>query len=485
MKHKRGKQVLPIEKKLKKIIRGVLIPHAGRIHAGHARYAALRYFKKTTKQIIYLATLHNIDSSNKTYILHRDKGFRLGKHSFVETKKREQSFDWVHDELIDLFPSANILALGPNAGVKNLHIWIMDYLKKHKDAIFIATVDLIHYGKNNAHYLSYPQQADKIKKEEGLIEALTNPTINLQQIKNIMEKDRNLVDGPTTLNIFMEVMKGMHYTGRVTDYYDSHQKKDLISRYTIDVHPVNKFASYVSIIYGKKMIDDLLPIDILLALGYLKSVITRDIHDKQYILTLPQWSPLFRKTNGVFVGTSLNGKTNCSFGRYEQEAYKTSTASKIMKASQSCTRSRRRISYTTQNIDHLSYKVEFLDPLPWKTYPGHLAPKKFKKDGNHGIYLELPNGKGATYFPQALNPAWSISKMMDMLTKKAGGQRNEWKKGRFEIYQTTSYTWNPSTRMINIYPPPPLQYRGKSKKNSIRKKYHKKTRKKTRKKRHK
>ena len=93
MNRPRGKQILKIETKLKQTIRGALIPHAGRLYAGHARYAALRYFKKNTKQIIYLATLHNINNTDKTYILHRDKGFRLGKHVINTTKSRELSFD--------------------------------------------------------------------------------------------------------------------------------------------------------------------------------------------------------------------------------------------------------------------------------------------------------------------------------------------------------------------------------------------------------
>ena len=96
MNRPRGKKMLKIENKLKKTIRAALIPHAGRLYAGHARYAALRYFKKNTKQIIYLATLHNINNSDQTYILHRDNGFRLGKNNFTKTTKKEHSFDWVH-----------------------------------------------------------------------------------------------------------------------------------------------------------------------------------------------------------------------------------------------------------------------------------------------------------------------------------------------------------------------------------------------------
>ena len=488
MSHTGGKKILRVEKKLKQSIRAALIPHGDRVYAGHARYAALRYFKKNTKEIIYLATLHNANSSDTTYILHRDKGFRLGKHGFVKTKIHEHSFDWVHDELMDMFPSAKILALGPNKGVKNLDVWIVHYLNTHKNCIFIATVDLIHYGKkfNNLHYLRYPQQIDKVKKEEELIKALVNPTINLQHIEQIIHDDQNLVDGPKTLRIFMEAMKKMHYKGRVTDYYDSHGNSDLISRYTIDTHPVRQLVSYVSIVYGSKKIDELLPIDILLALGYLKSIILRNIQGGQGRIPLPSWSPLYQKKNGIFMGTSYLGNTNCSYGNFEQEnTMYTTTASKIKSASSKCTedaKNRWKIPYNAQNINQLSYKVEFLDPLPWKSYPGHLAPKKFKNDGQHGIYLELPSGRSATYLPSVFrdNPKWSISKMMDKLTKKAGGYKNEWKRGIFKIYETTSYTWHPQSKTIYIYPPPLIRYSTKSKKYSIRKKYHKKN--KTRKK---
>ena len=487
MSHTGGKKILRVEKKLKQSIRAALIPHGGRVYAGHARYAALRYFKKNTKEIIYLATLHNANSSDTTYILHRDKGFRLGKHNFVKTKIREHSFDWVHDELMDMFPSAKILALGPNRGVKNLDVWIINYMKKHPHCIFIATIDLIHYGKkfNNIHYLrtSLPQ-IDKVNKEEELIKALVNPTINLQHIEQIMHHDRNLVDGPKTLRIFMEVMKQMHYKGRVTDYYDSYGNTDLINRYTIaEREIVKQFVSYVSIVYGPKKIDALLPIDILLSLGYLKSIIRRSIQGGRWTIPFPSWSPLFEKTNGVFMGTSYLGQTNCSYGNFEQDTMYKTTASKIRRAASKCIQdaeSRWKIPYTAQNINQLSYKVEFLDPLPWKSYPGHLAPKKFNNNGKYGIYLELPSGKSATYLPSVFrdNPKWSIIKMMNQLTKKAGGYKNEWKKGIFKIYQTTSYTWNPQSKTIHVFPLPLIRYSTKSKKYSIRKKYHKKTRKK-------
>ena len=339
MKNHRGKQTLKITKKLKQTIRAALIPHASRLYAGHARYAALRYFKKNTKYIIYLATLHNINNTNETYILHRDKGFRLGRHNFIHTTKRDHSFDWVHEELRDLFPSAKILALAPNTHVQNLHQWIINYLQSHKNAIFLATVDLIHYGKSfhNTKYLSYPQQMNKTIKEESLIKHALKPnTFNNKYISDLMKKDINLVDGPKTLEIFLKVMKQMKLQGRVTDYYDSHKSRehDLLDRYIISMEPVNKLVSYVSIVYGKKMPNDLLPIDILLAIGLLKSIIIQKTFGKKYALRLPSWSPLHQMTNGIFTGTSLGQRTTCSYGTYESDQY--STADNIIKAANNC-----------------------------------------------------------------------------------------------------------------------------------------------------
>ena len=66
-----------------------------------------------------------------------------------------------------------------------------------------------------------------------------------------MKKDKNIVDGPKTLEIFLNVMAMMRLQGRVTDYYDSYNSRvpDLIDRYIISIDPVNKLVSYVSIIY--------------------------------------------------------------------------------------------------------------------------------------------------------------------------------------------------------------------------------------------
>ena len=250
---------------------------------------------------------------------------------------------------------------------------------------------------------------------------------------------------------------------QITMIHTVFQKKMIYLAVILLISPLfSQLVSYVSIIYGEyQNIKDLLPIDILLALATVKSIIIKDTNNTHYPIRLPIWSPFYNRKEGVFVGSSLGSKTNCSFGRYENH---TSTAHKIVSASQDCPKDaqhRWRIPYTTDNLNKLSYKVELLDPKEmWKTYKGYEAIKKFKNDGAHGILLKLPNGKSATYLPVVFreHPNWSISKAMRQLTEKAEGrrlmknERDEWKKGEIKIYKSKSYTWDPYMRIINIFP---------------------------------
>ena len=79
---------------------------------------------------------------------------------------------------------------------------------------------------------------DKIIKEESLIEHALQPnSLNNQYINRLIKKDKNLVDGPKTLEIFLKVTAQMKLKGRVADYYDSwgSKQKDLIDRYSISM----------------------------------------------------------------------------------------------------------------------------------------------------------------------------------------------------------------------------------------------------------
>ena len=64
------------------------------------------------------------------------------------------------------------------------------------------------------------------------------------------------------------------------------------------------FVSYVSIVYGDFNDEDLqllVPFDIYLGIGLLKSNIIKSIYGKNYSINLPTWSILNNLYNSVFV----------------------------------------------------------------------------------------------------------------------------------------------------------------------------------------
>lgn len=439
------------------MIKGVIIPHADIKYAGDARKSAFKCLKSNFKYIIYLAALHKINYSNDIYLIHKDKGFPTNNLQTKPINYSEHSFKWVYKEVRTKFPNGKILSIGPNLGVsKDLSNWIINFMKKHKSTVLIATTDLIHYAKANNNYLSYPQQSDKVNKEENLISALVSTNISTININNILTNNK-LTCGPKAISVFIRVMKHLGYTGKVVDYYDSYgsQCKDLLDRYTIRSYSINTFVSYVSIVYGININQNrIINFDIMLAIGILKSAVKRDVANKDYILRLPKWSPFYKRNHGIFVGTSINNNTNCSYGRYENS---TNTSKKISDASSDCyldAKDRWQIPYTKYNVNKMDYKVELLQSKnKWKEYPGYKALEKFKMDGKHGMFLQLQNGRGATYLPIVAKEFtdWTIEDYMNSLTRKAGGYKDDWKKGIIKIYRTISYTWNTGRQKLEIF----------------------------------
>ena len=434
-------------------IRAAIIPHAGKKYAGAARKSVFKLMNKSATHIIYIATIHKPSHSKLVYIL-SNSSFKLPKTFHQQSiPYDEHSYKWVAPELHHYFPAAQILAIGPNNYSRNLKQWIVEFMKKHPKCILLATTDLIHYGEsfNNIDLLQYPQQLSKQKEEEKFIEALVKNPIKPHQISRFTAR-HYLMCGPRAIDLFAHIMASLHYSGKVVDYYDSHSSAayDLLNKYIIDTRPVKHLVSYVAIIYGKNIRQQKINnFDIMMAIGTVKSNLLSNVYNKKYIVHLPSWSPFYKRKQGVFVGTSINGKTNCSYGRYENHS---STAIKITEASLDCPRDaseRWHMPYTKQSIDKMTYKVELLEAKKhWKTI-GNLLD--FPLDGKHGMYLTLANGRSATYLPVvARDEKWHIKNYLRSLTKKAGGQADDWRDATAKVYASNSYIWNPKTQRLEI-----------------------------------
>ena len=435
-------------------VRAGIIPHAGEKYGGELRKKVFNVLKESKpKLIIYLSAIHDTSNlSNKIYELKQDNFYeKIAKRKikvprYEKLNKTEHSYDWVEKELKQAFPNAGILVLTPVGSNHHKMVKLLTTLMKAwNDFIIIATTDLIHYGEkfNNMDMLQIPQRLYKVKKEEQFIDALAHCKTNIGNFY----KQNQLMCGPYAIELCIKTMQQLKYGGKVVDYYDSSvvESKKAIDMYTILPTATPSFVSYVGLVYGPTINQSLITeFDILMATAIVKSVIIRDVANKTYDIQLPIWSPFYKKTQGVFVGTSDHRGTTCSYGRYETND-KQSTALKITEAAHDCKRDARdrwNRPYIQSKMNDVKYKIELLaSKSTWKKYSSNKASQVVPLDGNHGVYLQLKDGRAATYLPVVSreNPTWTIDKYMTSLAKKAGDVNGNWKNGTIHVYDSVEF----------------------------------------------
>ena len=103
-------------------------------------------------------------------------------------------------------------------------------------------------------------------------------------------------------------------------------------------------------------------------------------------------------------------------------------------------------------MDSVKYKVELLDAKEYWKPLSHKNKEKFPLDGKHGMHLTLPNGSSATYLPVVSqeNPNMLIEEYYGSLSKKAGGNENDWKSpnAKVMVYKSNSYIWDPKNQEL-------------------------------------
>lgn len=443
---------------------GAIIPHAGKEYAGAARkliFKNLNEKDKDVEYIIYLAALHDhVDSTEKVFVLenHNDfDNFFNNRSEYITDEKllsngakREHSFKWVKSELKEHFKSAKILVLCPTpySNLKNLANDIINFIYYTKNinrkVLLFATTDLIHYGNrfNNLSMLKFPQKLNKWRREEKLIDNLLKNTLD--------NNDLNIICGPYAIKTFIYISKFFNWNARVIDYYDSANYNDsLIDKYRIHFNNNEEFVSYVSIIYGEFNINnDLLPIDIIMGLGVIKSVIQAQLLNIETNIMLPMWNKFNNMNNGIFIGTELLNNTNSSYGNFQTVENNTTSLIKITNSAKNCLNdsiNRWGNPITLNNLNSHKFKIEILDDIKsWKEYSSSQANDNFIMDGKHGMLLTLYNGKGATFLPVVANDnkdRWSINDYMTYLSIKASGEKNDWKHrgSKMNIYKSISF----------------------------------------------
>jgi len=452
-------------------LNGAIIPHAGKEYAGGARKIIFKNLSEKDKYvdyIIYLAALHNpLNSTEKIFILHNDNDIEynifLKSEDYVKDlsdgAREEHSFKLVKSELNEYFKNAKILALCPTpySNLEKLANEIINFIykinNKNKKVLLFATTDLTHYGKrfNNISLLKFPHQLNKWRREEKLIDNLLK--------NNIENEDINIICGPYAIKTFIYISKYFKWNSRVIDYYDSANYNDsIIDKYRIHFNNNEEFVSYITIIYGTFNKDDLLlPIDIIMGLGVIKSIIHSQLLNYNIDINLPIWNKFNNMNNGIFIGTEIEKSTNSSYGNFQINENNTKSSMKIINSAKNCLKdsiNRWNNPITLNNLSQHKFKIEILDDIKlWKQYYSSQANDIFILDGKQGMLLTLYNGKGATFLPvvsEDNKDNWSINNYMSYLSIKAGGHENDWKNkdSKMSIYNSISFKYLPINNTI-------------------------------------
>ena len=450
---------------------GIIIPHSGIDYGGNARKIIFENLVKKdrdVKYIIYLAALHNsVNTTNKVLILKNNDLFKslffnINNYEINDIPLcgiNEHSYEWVKDEIKYYFKKAEILVMAPTpiTDIVSLGDDIIRFIKKTNEKILlIATTDLIHYGErfNNIGLLEYPQQLNKWRLEENLIDDLLN--------NKMTDNNSKIICAPYAIKTFIYISNYYKWNSRVIDYYDSsNNKSNLIDKYAICYNKKKQeFVSYVSMIYGVfKNNNLLLPLDIIQCLSLVKSCLECKLNDRNDLLLLPKWNKLYNYTNGIFVGTELNNNTNSCIGQFQKKDDNMNSIVKIYTSCQNIlndAKNRWSSEITINNIEKLNYKIEIIDDINiWKEYLALDIETKFNFNGKEGILLNLYNDKSSTFLPVVAKDninRWSIIDYIDNLSIKASGYKEDWKNkdSKIKIYKTTVFKYNSVKNCIEI-----------------------------------
>ena len=530
--------------------RMALVPHAGYTYAGEVRRVTFASFRpEQVEKIYYLATLHapesiRTDDPQRSSLSTTMRWWCTTTTTTATTTTEhvdshipyriegEHSYTWVEKEMRDYFYKATSHCVIypralPESQRPKLVSFLVERLRRELHSIVIGTTDLTHHGRRFGYTYTEkgsPWRLVKIREEEKLIEALVHSSPTGVDIS--LRRHPHTSDAHEVLRTMVEVGKELGMRGKVTDYYDSasvvvedktsmsrpmmtttttRSVSSRLDRYSVFPPPPPpsrtnvEFVSYVGIVYAPEYAlrcDQIVNnFDIWQALGVIRSTIEFKLDSRRALALFPRWS-VWREDRtrecGVFVGSDVNGKTNCSYGQFpsttthdddddgdktlkegereRKKKEKKSTkmadtlATKIVHAASHCQEDatrRWKIPYPTGGGGgggqaKIIYKLEILEPeKEWEWIRGteqiqrnvtHLLSLK-NPDDFYGVQLIIPSIGSATYLPSVAHEWKSdATAYLSSLTKKLGGRTgSEWRQPGTQIgvYRTRAYYSEP------------------------------------------
>jgi len=156
---------------------------------------------------------------------------------------------------------------------------------------------------------------------------------------------------------------------------------------------------------------------------------------------MPKWSIWTQVDFGAFVGCQTpEGRVVGSIGRFQNKDQ--TTAENVLAASVdilSDARGRWGYEIKPELVDELKVYVNLLQPEEdWVEMEAKDLPGKISSADKWGIFLRLAGGRAATFLPSvwAERPALSAEQLLEMLSEKAGGKKEDWRQAKARLYKT-------------------------------------------------
>ena len=201
----------------------LIIPHAGKVYAGHAREQAFKRIPNPSsiQHIDYIAAVHNPSQS----------------------PFKDHSYEWVKEELTTHFPKATHRVHYPTTWKQAQDIAKRLYTSRRKNRLVVGTTDLIHYGADYDYMPVDAQNTDlnawKTQQEKPLLHALQ--TVSPTRLKRLYMNNPHAMCGPYATYAVLQFLVYNRYKkqGQCVAYYDSakvNKSKDTFVSYAAFVY---------------------------------------------------------------------------------------------------------------------------------------------------------------------------------------------------------------------------------------------------------
>ncbi len=448
-------------------LKAIVVPHAGHHYSGLCAavgYAALQQ-KKNLKRIILLAPNHHVHFEGVGLPSYQEYQTCLGS-IFVDTQActllkesefcKEQPDAHEKEHALEIqFPFLQIIA--PDVKVVPLLVGeltadsiprIKTVLKKIIDeqTIIIISSDFVHYGPDYTYQPFNTSLHENLVALDGIV-LQTLASYSLLELQTMFNKTHATVCGRNPLALLttlcedqaqkLEASLGCYY---LSGHADALSKTDNnyfnIVTTSLNDDQLKNSVSYATLLYTKKQdsfIQKPTTFEAMLLCKHARQSLEHCFNTKKQLAPLQLSTPFFNQSNGAFVTLQTKqGNLRGCIGNILSNRPLHETIQKMALAA--ALQDQRFKPLKEEELDTIIIEISLLS-----------KPQKIKSVdeiilGKHGVILTWADAKqnitrNAVFLPEvAIENNWSVTKMLEQLSIKAGCAPDAWQKSSFEVF---------------------------------------------------